>query len=128
MSLWTWPEGDCDIDKFMIRKAFWSADQAVLTPGQPVNFSFDMAGAKPEPASVYYSILDAGGAVLKADKFAGQTPLKQQVAFSPPGVGYYTLKSVAATPGGAFQDELGVCVINPIDGLAAVKRLWTKQK
>lgn len=128
VALWTWPAnsetGYCDIDGFVIRKAFWRSDTDAAEPGKPVTFSFDMQGRQPEAVQVEYTIASSGGQAIAQESFEGSTPLQREVRFVPPQVGYYVFRGTARTAGGELSDTLGLAVVSPVRGMDAVRRQW----
>jgi len=127
-SLWTWPDGYCDIDNLMVRKAFWTADRPELVPGQTVNFRLDMSGPRPEQVRIEARLSAADGTVVRSESIEGMTPLRRSLPIVLDEIGYYTFTATARTSGGIFEDRFGVSVISPQTGMDAVRREWARPR
>lgn len=141
VQLWVWPEGWCEFDAVTLRRAFWQPTSASVTIGQPIRFELriplqeSMRQSGRPTASVAYQIETSDGQRVDQGRLRGSLPYHDRIAMDPDVPGYYRLVSrtrlhdVAGTDdrGGddsPIIDRVGVAVINPVDGIEAIRQQW----
>ncbi len=116
VSLWVWPNGQCEIDNLVLRPALWRTDESWYRAGTSPKLEFAAPG-QAQPGRV--TLRTSDGRDVQSWTRPGRRLVPKALE-----TGYYRAEAVSIVDGREVTDELGICVIDGQAGMDAVRDQW----